>query len=124
DALKLVWDRAGHLVEHVRLEGLLVQEQLDNRLEAVVGFTASGNGDATVLMGSGGVLVELLEDTAVGIAPLSKENATELLRRTKLAKRMDGFRGLLPTTSLEALASLASRVSTMAHDFSGLLEEV
>ena len=74
-------------------------------------------------MGSGGALVELLADVEVGLAPLSQVEAERILRRTRLAKVANGYRNLIPTTSLGELSGVVAALSALAADCAPLLVE-
>ena len=47
----------------------------------------------TILVGLGGILVELLKDVAVALAPVGAEEALAMLRRLKGFGALTGFRG-------------------------------
>lgn len=119
-AVAEILDRAGSIADAV--EGVEIQEQLDTRLEAVVGFTSTIHGPYLVV-GSGGVLVELLGDTAGGLTPMTVDHAAALIRSTALGTRMAGYRGIVPATTHEPLARLVRRVSLLARDLGDLLGE-
>ena len=105
------------------IDGFEVQEHLGNALEASVGFVSDPIFGPTVAMGSGGALVELLADVEVGLAPLSQVEAERILRRTRLAKVANGYRNLIPTTSLGELSGVVAALSALAADCAPLLVE-
>jgi hypothetical protein len=75
-----------------------------------------------LVMGTGGTLVELAADRAVGLAPLDQQQARDLLRQTKLFRRLNGYRNLMPKTDITELAELGAKLSRLASDFEGILE--
>jgi acetate---CoA ligase (ADP-forming) len=106
-----------------RIQGFEIQEQVTGAHEALLGFTADPVFGALVTAGSGGTLVELLADTATGLAPLSPEEALELISGTRLGAVLAGYRNLAPVTDIGPLAGALHRLSWLASDFAGLLAE-
>ena len=71
-----------------------------------------------LLLDFGGVLVEVLEDVQLALAPISKEEALAMLRRLKLWPVLDGARGR-PKLDVDAVADNLSRLSWLAADLGG-----
>jgi acyl-CoA synthetase (NDP forming) len=65
--------------------------------------------------GLGGTLVELLKDTAVELAPVTRSEARAMLERLKGAAVLRGFRGSEPV-DVEYLAGIICRLSELAAD--------
>lgn len=103
------------------IEGFEMQEQLVDAVEAMAGFMSAPPFGPLVVVGSGGTLVEILADRAVKLAPLSVEEATRMVARTKLARMLGGYRKLLPPTDIGPLAELTARLSQLASDLDGVL---
>lgn len=97
------------------IEGYLVQEMVSGELEMFVGARRDPLFGPVVMVGAGGVLVELLKDVAVRLAPVSPAEAREMLLGLRVAPLLKGFRGSAPL-DLDALADAVSRVSWLAHD--------
>ena len=68
-----------------------------------------------VVVGLGGILVELMKDTVLAPAPVSAREAEGLLRSLKGARLLDGFRGM-PAVDVGRLAQVISDVSRFAAD--------
>lgn len=113
NARKVTSDIAGVLVQPMAMPG--VEVIVGARVDPVVG--------AVVLVGLGGVMVELMRDTAVALAPLSVEEAKGLLSRLKGYRLLTGFRGSAPV-DLGALADTIARVSELASDHAGRISEI
>ena len=64
------------------------------------------------MAGSGGVLVELMADTAFATCPLSDSGARDLLERVRGVVRLRGFRGAPPLDET-AFCALLVRVSQL-----------
>ena len=76
-----------------RFTGMVVQPMLPKGVEIVVGARYDAQFGALLVVGLGGVLVEVLRDTALALAPVTVEEAREMLRSLKGAALLDGFRG-------------------------------
>jgi len=98
------------------IDGYELQREVRGDLEAVVGFVASPPFGVKVMVGTGGTLVELTDDLAIGLAPLSAADAQALIASTKLGRRMDGYRNLIAKTDPSPLADLVSNLSQMARE--------
>jgi succinyl-CoA synthetase beta subunit len=75
-----------------RIDGFLVQEMVAG-VEAIVGARSDPLYGPMLLVGSGGVLVELARDAALRLLPVSAEEIDTMLDGLKLAKLLSGFRG-------------------------------
>ena len=75
-----------------RIDGFLVQEMVSG-VEAIVGARSDPLYGPMLLVGSGGVLVELARDAALRLLPVSTEEIDAMLDGLKLAKLLSGFRG-------------------------------
>ena len=97
------------------IEGFLVQEMAAGQLEMFIGARRDPLFGALVAVGAGGALVELLKDTALRRAPVSRDEAREMLAGLRVAPLLHGFRGAA-ALDLEALADSVSRISWLAHE--------
>ncbi len=86
--------RVRERVPTAAIQGVLVQEQVDAGVELLVGLQAASGGYAPVLtVGIGGTAVEIYRDIANALAPVTPEQALELLRTLRGWPLLDGFRG-------------------------------
>ena len=82
--------------------GLYVERMVQGAVaELIVGFTRDPMFGLVMTLGSGGVLVELLRDTATLMLPASRDEVEATLRGLKLFPLLDGFRGR-PRADLDA----------------------
>jgi acyl-CoA synthetase (NDP forming) len=82
--------------------GLYVERMVQGGVaELIVGFTRDPMFGSVMTLGSGGVLVELLRDSATLMLPASRDDVENALRGLKLFPLLDGFRGQ-PKADLEA----------------------
>ncbi len=61
--------------------------------EFIMGAKLDKTFGKVLMLGSGGVLAELLEDVSFRVVPISKEDAAEMTREIKASKFFEGFRG-------------------------------
>jgi acyl-CoA synthetase (NDP forming) len=109
--------------EGVSLDGVLVCQMVDPGVEMVVGVTQDQLFGPTVTVGLGGVLVEVLRDTAVCVPPFGEEQARAMLDELRGRALLDGVRGR-PPSDLDALAEVVLRVQRMALELDGELAEL
>jgi acetyl-CoA synthetase (ADP-forming) len=91
----------------------LVAAMAEGELELIIGARWDPQFGATVLVGAGGVLVELLDDVQLVLAPLSREAALTTLRKLRVWKLLDGYRGR-PPLDVNAVAETMLRVGRLA----------
>ena len=97
------------------ITGVLVQPMAKPGVEMLMGARIDPAFGPLVAFGLGGVMVELLKDTALLPAPFSAPEAEAALRRLRFAPLLHGFRGS-PAVSLPALGKILSRFSRFVAD--------
>jgi acyl-CoA synthetase (NDP forming) len=103
--------------------GVLVQEMVGRSTEVLVGLSRQDPFGMAVVVGTGGVLVELVRDTALALAPIGRERATELIEETKVGQLLRGYRGSAPG-DFDGLCHLLVRLSDVAMIYGDLIEEL
>jgi acetyl coenzyme A synthetase (ADP forming)-like protein len=96
------------------LERVLVQPMVTGGVEMAIGGVNDPAFGPVVMCGTGGVLIDLLDDTAFAMCPLGEAGATALVERLKGRVRLRGFRGA-PAGDEGALRRLLVRASQMLH---------
>ncbi|HVR33582.1 MAG TPA: bifunctional GNAT family N-acetyltransferase/acetate--CoA ligase family protein [Acidimicrobiia bacterium] len=94
-------------------EGVLVQEMVKGGHEVLIGVTEDPNFGPLVVYGLGGVYVELLQDVAFRLTPLTDVDAREIVREIKGARLLDGYRGF-PAGDVDAVVDTILRISALA----------
>ncbi|MCW3476955.1 acetate--CoA ligase family protein [Limobrevibacterium gyesilva] len=127
DAVRAAYDavmaNAARVSPPPRINGVLVQPMVPEGVEVMVGARVDPLFGPLVVVGLGGVLVELLQDTAVGLAPLTHAEALALLEKLKGAAALRGFRGSAPV-DLDRLADLVGRVCELVADHRASVAEI
>jgi len=104
------------------LKGVLLQPMVPAGIEIFAGVRIDPLLGALVVVGFGGVLVELLRDSAVELAPINANEAARMLAKLKGAALLKGFRGAA-AVNLATLADIIVRVSEFAADQCGNIVE-
>jgi len=104
-----------------RITGVRVQPMLASGQEVIVGAAQDPQFGPLVMFGSGGVEVEARGDVAFALAPLSREDAEDLLDRTWAGRRLKGFRGA-PPADRAAVADVILRLGQLAAECPDLAE--
>ncbi len=102
-------------------EGFLVQEMVPGGVEMIVGVVHEPRFGPVVACGAGGTLVEVLKDVVVRLAPLTRDDATEMVRGLKSFPLLGPFRGQ-PARDVGALEEVLLRVSALAEHVPQLAE--
>ncbi|MFF2846923.1 acetate--CoA ligase family protein [Streptomyces sp. NPDC058001] len=109
--------------EGVALDGVLVCQMVERGVEMVVGVTHDPLFGPTVTVGLGGVLVEVLRDTAVRVPPFGEDQVRAMLGELRGRALLDGVRGG-PAVDVEALVEVVLRVQRMALELDDELAEL
>lgn len=104
---------------HVR--GVLVQQMVPRGHELLLGAVSDDQFGRMVVVGFGGVYVEVLGDIAARLAPVTIDEARAMLAELKMAPVLRGVRGAAPV-DIDALAQTISQFSTMAAGVPELTE--
>jgi acetyl coenzyme A synthetase (ADP forming)-like protein len=96
------------------LTGVLLQPQISDGIEALVGVTSDPVFGPLLVCGMGGVQVELLRDVAFRLPPVSDADARDMLDEVRSARLLDGYRGVGPGDR-DALIETIMRVSALVE---------
>ena len=103
--------------------GLLVQKMMSPVAELLVGARVDSDFGPLIVVGGGGVTVELYRDVAIRLAPISPQEALAALESTKAARLLEGWRGR-PAGDKAAAAQAISAISHFIVDCAEELQEV
>ena len=107
----------------VRIDGVLVQAMAKRGIEMILGVTRDPSFGPMLMLGLGGIHVEVLKDVAFAPVPVGKDEALELLGTLKGAALLDGVRGAKPSDKA-ALAELIAALSRFAADHADTVAEI
>mgnify|MGYP003347019387 FL=1 len=97
-----------------RIHGVLVQPMLPAGVEIMAGARIDPQFGPLIVVGLGGIFVELLKDTALELAPVTNGEARAMLHKLKGRQLLDGFRGS-EAVNVDALADVIVRLSEFAE---------
>jgi acetyltransferase len=106
-----------------RIAGVTVQRMAGGAgtFELIVGATVDSIFGPVILFGHGGTAVELIGDRAIGLPPLNRELAGELIARTRIARLLSGFRDH-PGADRPAIERVLVQIAQLMADFSEICE--
>jgi acyl-CoA synthetase (NDP forming) len=101
--------------------GILVQRMLDGGHEVIVGGKRDPSFGPVVMFGLGGVYVEILQDVAFRLAPLTRDDAVEMISEVKGSHLLRGPRGE-PSADVEAIVDALLALSRLLVECPEVME--
>ncbi len=99
-----------------RIKGVLVEEMVKNGKEIILGSKKDPLFGPIVMVGLGGVYVEILKDVVFRLAPLNEEEAIRMVHSIKALSLLKGARGDKPS-DIKAIVDSLQRLSQLVIDF-------
>lgn len=99
-----------------KLEGVLIEPMAPQGREVIVGLKRDKGFGPVVMFGLGGIYVELFKDVSFRVAPVSAQEAREMILETQAGKLLTGYRGA-PKADLDAVVACIQRLGQLALDF-------
>ena len=90
----------------------ILQEEVKGR-EFIVGIIKDKSFGYVIMFGAGGILTELYKDVSFRKCPISKKEAIEMIKETKISKLFFGYRGM--KLNLDKTAELLSKLSELPN---------
>ena len=118
DTLRIDLQRHG-----VREEGYLVAQFIDGGVEMALGIHNDPEVGPLVMVGAGGVLLEVIKDVEFSAPPIDQAIARNMIGRLKSYKLLTGFRGK-PPLDIDALCSAVIQVARLAEDCGDIIQSV
>ncbi len=103
------------------IRSFLVEKMMPQGLELLIGGLRDPQFGPAVSFGLGGVWVEALKDTVFGILPLSHEEMTDMISRTRAGMLLKGFRGASALDE-EAVHLIITNLSKLLNDLPDIKE--
>ncbi|WP_179400853.1 acetate--CoA ligase family protein [Burkholderia guangdongensis] len=109
---------------HVTVDRILVERMADAPLlELIVGVKREPNFGLALVLGAGGVLVELIRDTATLLLPVREADVRDALLGLKLGPLLTGYRGR-PAADLDAIVANVMSIARFAEAHADTLVEL
>ncbi|MCI8476792.1 MAG: acetate--CoA ligase family protein [Oscillospiraceae bacterium] len=105
------------------IRGISIQEMVTGGTEIILGMKNDANFGPSVMVGLGGIFVEIFQDVALRLAPVSREAAYEMIGSLKGKPVLEGARGRAKA-DLDALADTIVKFSQLAVDNAGTIGEM
>lgn len=99
---------------------ILIQKQV-NGIELICGMKKDASFGPVLVFGLGGIFVEVLKGLSFQIAPISRKEAVEMIRRVKGFKLLSGYRGQ-PAVDINKIVAILINLSRLALANSALKE--
>ncbi|MEP9378668.1 acetate--CoA ligase family protein [Aquabacter sp. CN5-332] len=122
-AYREIMAAAGKLPGPPRISGVSVQQMVGAGAELMIGTKLDAQFGPLVVCGFGGVAVEVTRDVASALAPVTKDQALDMIRSLRGYKLLDGFRGQ-PRHDVSGFAEMVARVSELAADLKDEIAEI
>ncbi|WP_456369898.1 acetate--CoA ligase family protein [Geoglobus sp.] len=106
---------------HARVDGVLVQEMVGGGVEVIVGVKRDPSFGPVIMFGLGGVFVEVFRDVTFRVAPLSRRDAMEMIKKVRAYRLLSGYRGA-KRMDISSLADVLVRVSVLAVENEEVVE--
>jgi acetyltransferase len=122
-AAKEMRGRVSELAPKAKITGFLVQEMIERPRahELIIGMTVDRLFGPVMLFGHGGTAVEVIQDKALGLAPLNSALAQDMIARTRVFRELKGYRDRKPA-NLDAIAATLVKLSQLACDIDEIQE--
>ncbi len=121
DAFDLITYRATRYMPDADIWGCTVQEMVAQGKEVIIGMSKDAQFGPLLLFGMGGIYVEVLKDVTFRVAPISRQEAIEMIQEIRSFPLLKGVRGEKPS-DLDAAVDALLRVSQLVTDFPEIVE--
>ncbi len=120
DEYEAMMKRVSQNKPNAKLEGVLLLQMAKKGTELILGINKNSLG--TMLMfGLGGIYVEVFKDVNFAFAPLTREDALNMINGLRSSKLLDGVRGEKPVDK-EILVETIGRLAQLVNDFPEIVE--
>lgn len=130
DSIESVSDSYDEIMENVKkyapnadINGILMAPMLKKGVEMIIGINNDPQFGPMIMVGMGGIFVELFKDISLCKAPVSKNEALKMIKSLKAYKLLKGYRGE-EERDVEALCDIIVQLSNYAVDNVNKLKEL
>lgn len=116
DAFDLMMLRIQRKAPKAHLRGVYVEKMGERGREVILGMTRDPQFGPMLMFGLGGIFVEVMKDVTFHLAPITADEAMQMLKGTRSYALLQGARGQAPV-DLDAIAGALQRISQLARDY-------
>ena len=121
DAFDLMMLRINKHVPNAIIGGIYVEKMAEKGLEVIIGMTRDPQFGPMLMFGLGGIFVEVMKDVTFHLAPITENEAIQMLKSTRSYELLQGKRGV-KEVDLQAIAVALQRISQLTTDFPQILD--
>jgi acyl-CoA synthetase (NDP forming) len=121
DAYRKILENAKKYNSKARIDGVLVQEMAPQSTEVIVGAIKDPQFGQTLMFGLGGIFVELLKDVTFKVAPITRQDAEEMITEVKAYPLLKGYRNT-PPADINAIVTVLLNTSKLIMDYPEIKE--
>ena len=121
DAFDLMMLRIQKRAPKANLRGAYVEKMGQRGREVILGMTRDPQFGPMLMFGLGGIFVEVMKDVTFHLAPITADEAMQMLKGTRSYALLQGARGQAPV-DLDAIAGALQRISQLATDYPEITE--
>jgi 4-hydroxybutyryl-CoA synthetase (ADP-forming) len=103
------------------IKGVLIVEMVKGGKELIIGSKLESGMGPVIMLGMGGIYVEVLKDVTFKLAPVSDKEAEDMIASIKMKKILEGVRGEKPSDKAK-LSECIQKLSQLVTDFSEIKE--
>jgi acyl-CoA synthetase (NDP forming) len=114
-AFKTILENVKKHDPNAKIIGVTVQEMAPASTEVIVGAIKDPQFGQTLMFGLGGIFVEILKDVTFRIAPITEQEAKEMITEVKAYPLLQGYRGQ-PPADVDAIVKILLATSKLVMD--------
>ena len=120
-AFKEIVENAKKYDKNADIKGVLVVEMVKGGKEMIIGSKHEPGFGPVIMLGMGGIYVEILKDVTFRLAPVTDREANDMISSIKTQKLLKGVRGEKPS-DIKKLSECIQRLSQLVTDFKEIKE--
>ena len=121
NGFRTIMENAKKYDSNAEIKGVLIVEMVKGGKEMIIGSKLEPGMGPVVMLGMGGIYVEILKDVTFRLAPLTDQEANDMISSIKTKKLLDGVRGEEPS-DINKLSECIQRLSQLVSDFKEIKE--
>ena len=121
EAFDLILQRVKQHAPKANISGIYVEKMGPKGREVILGMTRDPQFGPMLMFGLGGIFVEVMKDVTFALAPVTAEEAMEMLKGTRSYPLLEGTRGQAPV-DMKSIALGLQRVGQLALDYPQIME--